>query len=253
MLTVLSFVEALPLLARRGIPIPIPQEYQWIVLAILGIIIVVRWLISKAAQRARAESFRKNSQALQERLRQKVREDLNQTIRRVMILMVAADGQIEDAEIKSVQKAYQEVTDADLTREAIEDELDGLKESGVDMQALFDVVGSSLNAGEKVLLPKAALTVAACDGVLQDAEKERLIELAGALHIPPEVFSTIVQGFLRAAWSGSAKREPSPDKNSTEVRWVPNNSTEEEGFKQMASSAEFVGEFWLGEGAEIVI
>jgi tellurite resistance protein len=180
-------LSALLVAGRIRIPVPVPREYFWVGLGAIILLNSLIYIIHKAF--ADAEVRRKKA-ALD--------ADLHQAAEAVMILMMAADGRIEESEIKVIQGVYRQLAHEELPKERISRRAEELKRSSTDMHRAVRRIAPNLAAGGKELLLKAALFVAASDGKLQEQETDRLLELAQALKMPPQQFNSVLAEFLQA-------------------------------------------------------
>jgi tellurite resistance protein len=124
---------------------------------------------------------------------------LHTAVRRVMILTMTADGQLDDSEMQSIRNLYRQLTRTELTKDEIASEAARIQASGTSMRDTVRDVAPHLTADGKGLLIKAALIVAASDGVLKGEEQKRMVELAQAMDMPPEHFNSVVASVIHVA------------------------------------------------------
>lgn len=115
-------------------------------------------------------------------------------MRRVLILMMLADGVVEEEEIVAIQEVYAKLAGDDLDRDRIENEMHRARTDKTSLKDYLAQVASTLNDNGKELVVRAALMVAAADGDIADEEMAMLVELGNALEIPPSHFNTILRG-----------------------------------------------------------
>lgn len=104
-------------------------------------------------------------------------------VRRVMLKMMVADGNIADEEVASVAVIYERLTKQSLSEAQIRDEAEALR---ADPQSVLDIVRGvrgSLNANGKEVVVRAALAIAAADGDFHDDEKAMVMEIGQALEL----------------------------------------------------------------------
>ena len=100
-------------------------------------------------------------------------------IRKVMVLMMLADGRIDDDEVQTIQQIYSDLAgaglpEADVRREAAELE-------GASPKACLGPMVGSLNDHGKELIVKAAFMVAIADGEFPEEEQALLAQIGEAL------------------------------------------------------------------------
>ncbi|MEO0606056.1 MAG: TerB family tellurite resistance protein [Myxococcota bacterium] len=115
-------------------------------------------------------------------------------IRKVMIKMMLADGQIDDAEVTSVGEIYTQLTDKPLSEAAIRDEAVTLETDGQTVEDYVRSVRGQLNDQGKELVLRAALAIAAADDEIADEEAELLVRVGRAM----DMTAAHVRGVLAA-------------------------------------------------------
>jgi uncharacterized tellurite resistance protein B-like protein len=127
--------------------------------------------------------------------RRRIDAEFHGAIKVVMIHMLLADGEVEDAEIEAIGRVIAQLSgkepDMALLREQV-------GSSAVARRNPVDVaheVAGTLNVAGKEMVIRAAITVALADGVLAPKESKLLMELAGAL----ELSGAHVKGLLMEA------------------------------------------------------
>ncbi len=113
-------------------------------------------------------------------------------IRRVMILMMMADGRIEASEIGTMQKIYNRLTDTFISEAEIRADIRKAEEADVGVVPFLRTVMPFLNNAGKEFVIKAAIMVAASDGTFQEEEKTFMGEVATALEMSPAHFRGIL-------------------------------------------------------------
>lgn len=118
--------------------------------------------------------------------------EFHTAVKRVMILMMLADGRIDEEEVETIRSIYGKLAKGDLSREDVDREVLASKADGRDLRAYLAGMVGSLNDDGKEIVVKAAYFVAAADGHVSDEESNLLAELAGALEMSPSHFKSIV-------------------------------------------------------------
>ena len=117
--------------------------------------------------------------------------EFHAAVKRVMVLMMLADGRIEPREIETLTRVYEKLAKTALTKDDVEREVSAAKAEGRDLYAYLSSVVGRLNDPGKALVLKAAFFVAAADADVDDAETRLLAELASALEMSPSQFKGV--------------------------------------------------------------
>ena len=121
-----------------------------------------------------------------------IEAEFHAAVKRVMVLMMLADGKIEDSEMETIQLIYGKLAKSELTKEALEKEVGEAKSDGRGLRAYLSSLVGSLNDSGKETVVKAAYFVASADGHVSTEETNLLAELASALEMSPAQFKAIV-------------------------------------------------------------
>jgi tellurite resistance protein len=99
-----------------------------------------------------------------------------------LVLMMLADGVIDDREREMVIKIYNKISHHDMTSADLDQYIAEVEASpDRDVSKYLKGVGPMLNGQGKEMVIKAAISVAASDGHFDDSEKALLAEMAQAL------------------------------------------------------------------------
>lgn len=117
-------------------------------------------------------------------------------VKRVMVMVMLADGHVDDEELETIRQVYEKVAKRPIDRAEIDAEIRLVKHDrrGI-RQYLASIVGK-LNDPGKELVVKSAFFVAAADGKFTDEESAFLAELAGALEMSPSHFEGVVDDLM---------------------------------------------------------
>jgi tellurite resistance protein len=118
--------------------------------------------------------------------------EFHSAVRRVMVLMMLADGKIDEEEISTIQTVYGKIAKKDVARTEVEREIEAAKKDGRGLQPYLKSVVGRLNDSGKEIVIKAAIFVAAADGKVTDEETTLLAELASALEMSPTHFKSVI-------------------------------------------------------------
>lgn len=119
----------------------------------------------------------------------------NDCLRRVMVLMMAADDEVDPDEVTTIIRVYKETTGEDITAEALQSEADALPE-GMKLGECAGQLAQELDEQARLRVLGAAFAVAAADGFVVEEEDEMLVRLASDLEIAKPAFEAAIQKFL---------------------------------------------------------
>ena len=113
-------------------------------------------------------------------------------IRHTMVLIMLADGEIDEREMEIVQKIINKFGHNDITREQLDIYVHKVQRSSEDITTYLKKVGPSLNEHGKEILIKCALSVAAADGHIDDSEIDLITQMAKTM----EMSNTHLEGIF---------------------------------------------------------
>ena len=126
--------------------------------------------------------------------------------RRIMVAMMAADGVIDDDEIKTIQEIYREITQMDITADQLHDEVEAVRAINMDVRRILVEMKGMLNDKGKEIIFKAAFSVAMADGEFQVEEQEMMAVISEELELTP----AHVNGLMAEVQAGPAPPPPLP-------------------------------------------
>jgi tellurite resistance protein len=118
--------------------------------------------------------------------------EFHTAVKRVMVLMMLADGVVEEEEVETIRLIYGKLANRELSKEDVDTEVAASKADGRGLRQYLSSVVGSLNDSGKEVVVKAAYFVAAADGNVSTEETNLLAELAGALEMSPSHFKTVI-------------------------------------------------------------
>lgn len=122
-----------------------------------------------------------------------IEAEFHAVVKRVMVLMMLADGKIEEQEIETIRLIYGKLASRELSKEDVDREVAASRTDGRGLrQYLASAIGNLNDTGKEVVL-KAAYFVAAADGNVSSEETNLLAELATALEMSPTHFKTVME------------------------------------------------------------
>jgi tellurite resistance protein len=125
--------------------------------------------------------------------------EFHRAIRRIMVLMMMADGVVEEAERETVMRVYGKIAGTPLTPAELDVELLAAKTDGIGIEATCMRLAGTLNGSGKSMVIKAAFLVAAADGTFQDEERAMLAKIATSMQMPMSAFKQVMAEIQGAA------------------------------------------------------
>ena len=120
-------------------------------------------------------------------------------IRRVMALITAADGVVDDAEIATMGAIYWDMVGAEITEDELREEVDWVQRENYTIQEYMEPIAGELNMQGKEAVLHAALAVATSDGEFDDSEHDMILDAARALDVPDEHYQQLMNDYLAHA------------------------------------------------------
>ena len=118
-------------------------------------------------------------------------------IKKVMIYVLLADGQIEESEIETVQSIYHELTNTQISTATLLEEIKAIQTSQENLSHLLQQLQGFLNSEGKEMVVKAAMKVALADGVFQQEEKDMIKLIGQNLEMTPAHIKGIVSELVQ--------------------------------------------------------
>ena len=115
-----------------------------------------------------------------------------QAMRHSMILMMLADGEIDENEMLTVQKIINKFGHNDVTLDQLEDLTKRVQKNKEPIGTYLSKIKHSLNEHGKEIIIKCAFAVAAADGHIDDSEKALIQEIAQEM----EMSSSHIKGII---------------------------------------------------------
>jgi tellurite resistance protein len=118
--------------------------------------------------------------------------EFHAAIRHVMVQMMLADGNIDEAEVATIQDIYSKLAKHELSRADIDLEALNVRADTRDLKTYLKSVAGRLNDHGKELVIKSAYLVAAADGKFEEQERKLLAEIADAIELSPAHFKGVL-------------------------------------------------------------
>ncbi len=128
-----------------------------------------------------------------------VEAEFHQAVKRVMVQMMLADGEIDEEEINVIRRLYAQLTKRSISDEDIQLEIGRVKREGQDVAASLQQCAGYLNDGGKEMVVKAAFLVAAADGQFQEEEKAMLVAIGQALNMTTAHLRGVVSSMAQSS------------------------------------------------------
>lgn len=114
-------------------------------------------------------------------------------MRHSMILMMLADGHIDDEEVTMVQKIINKFGHNDITENELHDLIDEVESKNEPIQKYLSNIAPSLNEHGKEIIIKCGLAVASADGNIDESELSLLRAMSQAMEMSPSHVKGILQ------------------------------------------------------------
>ena len=99
-------------------------------------------------------------------------------LKKVMTMMMLADGKIEESEKAMMKNIYQHMADSELSNQDIDKEINSCKENPIDLEEYLNELFPQLNQSGRETIVKLAYWVSISDGHFDKAEEKLLKKLA---------------------------------------------------------------------------
>lgn len=125
--------------------------------------------------------------------------EFHRAVKRAMVMVMMADGEIDPGEIETVRGIYQKVTGAALSEESVRAEIAAAEADPGGIADQLAKLAGTLNDDGKELVLKAALFVAAADGEVQGEEKELIGIIGDSLGMTPAHMGSVMASLTASA------------------------------------------------------
>lgn len=125
--------------------------------------------------------------------------EFQKATRELLVLMLLADGRVNDAEVDVICDIYPRVTGAPITAEEVRSEAARLTGLPGDVPSLMAPYRGVLNDAGREAVVKAALLVALADGELDRSEARVLDEVADALGMTSAHYEGVLSSVMARA------------------------------------------------------
>lgn len=126
------------------------------------------------------------------------RAEFHPTMRRIMILMLLADGSIDEVEIEVIKSIYARVSGYALSDEEIREEIEAATQENLKVNEYLKKVTPYLNKNGKARVLESAYYVASADGVLHDDEQALMEEISQALDMESTHYESVIDSIKKS-------------------------------------------------------
>ncbi len=123
--------------------------------------------------------------------------EFHKAMRRVLVLMMLADGVVDESEIEAVQTIMGKLEDRTVPRSDVEAEIQRARADNQDIETYCRGMAGYLNDAGREMVVKAAILVASADGKVDDSERAALASIATALNMSRAHFSGVIADMTR--------------------------------------------------------
>jgi tellurite resistance protein len=123
--------------------------------------------------------------------------EFQKAMRRVLVLMMLADGVVEESEIEAIQTILGKLEDRVISRGEVEREISAAKSADMNIEKYCKGMAGYLNDAGREMVVKAAILVASADGNFDDKERDALASIASALNMSRAHFSGIINDLTK--------------------------------------------------------
>lgn len=109
--------------------------------------------------------------------------EYEKAMRHTMIMMMLADGEIDDNEMDMVLKIINKFGHNDITMEELEDLVDVVESQNIPIDKYLLKITPSLNEHGKEIIIKCAMAVAASDGHVDQSEIDLIMHMADVMEM----------------------------------------------------------------------
>lgn len=121
------------------------------------------------------------------------RAEFHPAMRRVMVMMLLADGNIEKSEIDIIKGIYARISGSSISDEEVTSEIAEAKKAKLKVKDYLKKVTPYLNKPGKTRVLKSAYYVASADGEFHETEQLFMEEISNALEMEPGHYKSVLE------------------------------------------------------------
>jgi len=124
---------------------------------------------------------------------QQLQADVGGSLKRVLAIIMMADGKVDNAQIAAACQGYEQVLGMPIDEHKIQSELSSVQNGEAELVAEASRLRDQLNDNGKQAVIQAAIAVALADGPIEGAERTFLGNLARELKVPLTEVQTLIR------------------------------------------------------------
>ncbi len=124
---------------------------------------------------------------------QQLQADVGASLKRVLAIVMMADGEVDDAQIATACQGYEQVLGLAIDEHEMHSELRSVQDGASELAAESSRLREQLNETGKQAVMQAAIAVALADGPVEGAERTFLGNLARELKVPLNEVQTLIR------------------------------------------------------------
>jgi Tellurite resistance protein TerB/zinc-ribbon family len=133
-----------------------------------------------------------------EKLEAKTQEEYNEYVKRMMVLMALAEGDVSDAKIDAIRTSYEEVSGTAMSRREVDREFYLVRLAKTGMAPYSRSFEGILEEKGKVALIQSVYKVATADGPMGENSQKFLDQVAAEIDVTPTHLRQILYGIASA-------------------------------------------------------
>lgn len=118
--------------------------------------------------------------------------EFHRAVKRVMVQMMLADGEVDEEEIEAIRNIYGQLTNAEISADEVRVAISQVRRDRQDISTSLARCAGYLNDNGKEMVVKAAFLVAAADGEFHEEEKALLAEVGQSLGMTAAHFNGVI-------------------------------------------------------------
>lgn len=129
----------------------------------------------------------------------KSKDAFAQILLRAMVVIMIADGMVDDAELTEVQRLYEAASSRPLSRDELVQQVAMAQQSGLDTLKYFRQITPHLTEDQKNEIVRCCFLVSTAAGELREEQMEELRTIPAVLDMPESRFRDIVEDAANGA------------------------------------------------------
>ena len=122
--------------------------------------------------------------------------EFHRAVKRVMVNMMLADGEVRDDEVEMIRNIYAQLTGNEISEQDVQLEIGQARAAGASVAGSLEPIAGNLNDHGKEIVVKAAFMIAAADGEFHDREKALLAQIGQSLGMTAAHLKGVIRSML---------------------------------------------------------